>query len=232
MAWLGARPLHAHQPEDEFARLVTKAIGYIAAEHITPANRADLARWAVSGLYQAAGRPVPPELAARLRRLGGAPEGELTRLLHDARARLGSPKPLEGHRDLEAALGGLFAGLEPALRPEERSCYIPRTKVKRVQLGGPVPEPVGVGLQVERDKATGMLRVRTPLWNGPAYRAGLRAGDLITHINVDTDKAGKPLARPRVVPTQGLFAEQADEVFLGMHGTRVKLRVIPAGVAQ
>lgn len=82
------------------------------------------------------------------------------------------------------------------------------------------------------DRATGMLRVVTPILNGPAYRAGLRAGDLITHIHVHQDQGGTPLARPRVLSTRHMSVEQAEALFAGAEGTRVTLIVLPRRLSQ
>jgi carboxyl-terminal processing protease len=91
---------------------------------------------------------------------------------------------------------------------------------------------MGIGLTIESDKDTGLLRVITPILNGPAYKVGIRRGDIITQIRLNTDGSGKPLWEPKIVSTKGLSVEEAEKLFLGKAGTRVILSVIPAGTAK
>ena len=48
-----------------------------------------------------------------------------------------------------------------------------------------------------------MLLVVTPIKGSPAYKAGLKAGDIITTIIREMDSEGKPLAKPEVLDDQG-----------------------------
>ena len=73
-----------------------------------------------------------------------------------------------------------------------------------------------------------MLRVVTPVIDGPAYKAGIRAGDIITHIELKTDAAGNSLPKAKVISTKGMSVDDAYDLFLGKEGTRVTLTVIPA----
>ena len=40
---------------------------------------------------------------------------------------------------------------------------------------------------------------RAPLWDGPAYRAGVRSGDLLLEVTCWEEAYGKPLAAPETV---------------------------------
>jgi carboxyl-terminal processing protease len=231
--WGTAAPCRAAAEDPDarkFARALVEAIDLLEKEHVQPAPRAQMVRWAIQGLFRGANEPLPAEIADRFKGLEKADPQEMACLLYDARLWLRKPRALEDGKDVQAALGAVFARLEPGAVPEDRSAYAP-------------PEPIicrmpafagfsSVGLRLESDTATGMLRVVTPIYRGPAYKAGIRAGDLITHIRIDTDHQNKPLPEPRVYPTRGMSVERAAELIFGPEGTTITLTVIPAGAAR
>jgi C-terminal processing protease CtpA/Prc len=211
-----------------FARHLAQAIHILAEGHVTPTSDAKMVQWAVEGLYKEVKKPIPADIAKRLTKLDKATKEELLALLQDARAALGSRKDLEKNKDEEICLQAIFLELEPGAQPEVRSCYYP--PIEFWWCGdGPFP---GIGLSVKSDPDTGMLRVITPILNGPAYKAGIRGGDLITEIRLDTDPIGRRLWEPKIVSTKGLSVEEAEKLFLGRAGTRVLLKVIPAEPAK
>lgn len=70
---------------------------------------------------------------------------------------------------------------------------------------------IGVGVQIVNDPVTGDLKVFTPLSGMPAQRAGIRAGDIITHVN------GEPMI--------GISTEDAVDIITGPKGTDVVLTI-------
>jgi carboxyl-terminal processing protease len=89
--------------------------------------------------------------------------------------------------------------------------------------------PVGIGVELEGDPATGLARVVTPVKDSPAYQAGIRAGDLITQITFWDTPKGKPLDLPDNYHTRGQPIEEVRKRIPGKYGTSVHLTVLPEG---
>jgi carboxyl-terminal processing protease len=85
---------------------------------------------------------------------------------------------------------------------------------------------------LEVDSESKLIRVITPVRGSPAHRAGVRAGDLLTHITLTTDKEGKRLAPARVISTRGMSVKAVNDKLLGRAGTRVQLTLRRASIAK
>lgn len=72
-------------------------------------------------------------------------------------------------------------------------------------------EFVGIGIVVEGPPETELLRVVSPVYDSPAYRAGMRAGDVILEIDG--------------VPTHGMLLTQAVKMIKGQPKTTVKVKI-------
>ncbi|HEX4589940.1 MAG TPA: S41 family peptidase, partial [Gemmataceae bacterium] len=88
----------------------------------------------------------------------------------------------------------------------------------------------GIGIQIRRVAAKDALLVVSPIKGSPAYRAGLKAGDLVTQIQTDRDDKGKELPSQKIFSTQGMRTETAVKHILGPAGTKVKVWVQREGV--
>jgi carboxyl-terminal processing protease len=154
----------------------------------------------------------------------GAVAGALTtmQLQATARSTLG-PLPLEEMQQLAAvfgivkndyveavdekklisdAIGGMVAGLDPHSQYFDKKSY----KEFREGTGGKF-----VGIGIEMGMEDGVVKVVSPIEGSPAFRAGLKSGDLITRID-DT-------------AVRGLTVDQAVKRMRGDPNTKVQLTV-------
>lgn len=104
---------------------------------------------------------------------------------------------------LEAAMNGMLSSLDP------HSSYLNKDEMKDFsdRAGG---EFGGLGIQITSDK--GAIRVISPIDDTPAARAGIKAGDYITHID------GQQVF--------DLTLTQAVKKMKGRPGTKVQLTII------
>jgi carboxyl-terminal processing protease len=110
---------------------------------------------------------------------------------------------------IEGALNGMLNGLDP------HSSYMEPKSFRDMQV-----ETHGEfgGLGIEVTMEDGVLKVVAPIDDTPAAKAGLRAGDVITHLD---DEA-----------LQGLTLNQAVEKMRGPVNTKIKLKILRKGADQ
>jgi carboxyl-terminal processing protease len=103
---------------------------------------------------------------------------------------------------IEAAVEGMLAHLDP------HSTFLNKSKFRdmQVQTKG---EFGGLGIEVTMEK--GYVKVVSPIDDTPAARAGIQAGDLITHLNTE--------------PVQGLTLSEAVEKMRGPVKTNIVLTI-------
>jgi carboxyl-terminal processing protease len=111
-------------------------------------------------------------------------------------------EPVTDRDVIEAAINGMLTSLDP------HSGYMnPRTfRDMQVQTRG---EFGGLGIEVTQE--SGYIKVISPIDDTPAARAGVRAGDLITHIDGQS--------------TQGLTLNEAVERMRGPPRTEIRLTI-------
>jgi C-terminal peptidase prc len=205
-----------------FARSVLEVTARIEEDHVRRIRQGELIVWSVEGLYGQLGERVPAWLARRLRRVEDMNESERLTLLSAARKRLGRRPALEKGRDAELAVGALLGRFDPHAQ------YWPELPIWGCVVGW-LPE--GIGVRLETDRVTGLLRVVTPLKRGPAYRAGIRSGDLIRRIAWDVD-GDRPSTEARALFTRGQPLAKLEEFLQGRPRTLVHLSVVRGGVKQ
>ena len=107
---------------------------------------------------------------------------------------------------LESAIRGMLSGLDP------HSTYLDPEEYKELKIGT-TGQFGGLGIQVGMEN--GYVKVISPIDDTPAYKAGLKAGDLII------DLGGKPV--------KDMSLNDAVKVMRGKPGTKIKLSVMREG---
>ena len=111
-------------------------------------------------------------------------------------------EPVDEKKLISDAISGMVSGLDP------HSQYLDKKTFKefRENTGGRF-----VGIGIEMTMEDGLVKVVSPIEGSPAFRAGLKTGDLITRID-DT-------------PVKGLSVDQAVKRMRGEPATKVQLQV-------
>ena len=104
---------------------------------------------------------------------------------------------------IEAAINGMLSSLDP------HSSFVPAKEYDDMQV-----ETRGTfgGLGIEVTMETGLVKVVAPIDDTPAFRAGVQAGDLISHLDGD--------------PVQGLTLSEAVDKMRGEVGKAIVITVI------
>ena len=111
-------------------------------------------------------------------------------------------EPVDEKKLISDAIGGMVAGLDP------HSVYFDKKTFKEFREGT-TGKFVGVGIEIGMED--GLVKVVSPIEGSPAFRAGLKPGDLVTRID---DTAVK-----------GLSMDQAVKRMRGEPNTKVTLTI-------
>jgi carboxyl-terminal processing protease len=211
-----------------FARKVSSAVDRVNEVYIKETNPGDLTAAAIRGMYRRIEEPLPTELDEALKGAKALTEGKRMELLQTARARLGRREDLEGNKDADAAILMMMASLN-----DPYTTYYDQDTVRRM-TSALTGQFSGVGIQIRREAVRDGLLVVTPIKGSPAFRAGIRAGDLITGIVRSVDNEGNPLPEgaQREYSTKGMKTEDAIGVITGKAGTPITLKVDRDGKAM
>ena len=114
--------------------------------------------------------------------------------------------PVEDKKLLSEAISGMVASLDP------HSVYLDQ-KAYREMRESVAGKFVGVGIEVAAED--GYVKIVSPIEDSPAYRAGIKAGDLITRIDN--------------VPVKGLSLDDAVKKMRGKPGSKVTLTIARRG---
>ncbi len=117
--------------------------------------------------------------------------------------------PVQTDKLVEAAINGMLTSLDP------HSSYLsPKDfDAMEVQTKG---EFGGLGIEVTQEE--GFVKVISPMDDTPADKAGIQAGDFITHVNGES--------------VLGLNLDQAVELMRGPVGSEILITVVRQGVEQ
>jgi carboxyl-terminal processing protease len=108
---------------------------------------------------------------------------------------------------IEAAIGGMLQSLDP------HSSYMNNKRFKDMQVNTR-GEFGGLGIQVTME--AGFVKVISPIDDTPAFRAGIEAGDFVTHLDGEA--------------VQGLTLQEAVDKMRGKVGADIKLTILRKGV--
>ncbi|MDZ7593064.1 MAG: S41 family peptidase [Thiobacillus sp.] len=138
------------------------------------------------------------------------PVAEL-RAFTDVFARIKSDyvEPVEDKKLITEAITGMLTGLDP------HSAYLDAEAFKDLQVGTQ-GEFGGLGIEVGMED--GFVKVVSPIEDTPAFKAGVKPGDLIIKLD-DT-------------PVKGMTLNDAVKRMRGKPGTSIKLTIARKGVAQ
>ncbi len=207
-----------------FADGVLKVARLAKELHVQQLTMNDLVVAAVKGLYKHIEEKLPDDLKDRLAKVKGMSEDELRTLLADVRQKLGNREDLKGQKGIDTALEQMVHTLDTY------SGWISPEEVRKFERDTP-QSFIGVGIQIEKEISRDMVRISTPLRGSPAYKAGVKAGDVITHVtNVVDKETGKPLAQPERISTKGMLMDDVVNQILGEAGTPVILTLDREGV--
>lgn len=118
-------------------------------------------------------------------------------------------EPVEDKKLITEAINGMLVGLDP------HSAFLDNEEYKELQIGTQ-GEFGGLGIQVTMED--GLVKVISPIEDTPAYRAGIKTGDLIIKID---DTAVK-----------GMTLNEAIKRMRGKPDTSITLTIIREGEAE
>ncbi|MCP5278770.1 MAG: S41 family peptidase [Thiobacillus sp.] len=115
-------------------------------------------------------------------------------------------EPVEDKKLITEAINGMLAGLDP------HSSYLDTEAFKDLQVGTQ-GEFGGLGIEVGMED--GFVKVVSPIEDTPAYKAGVKAGDLVIKLD-DT-------------PVKGMSLNDAVKKMRGKPGTNITLTIVRKG---
>ena len=118
-------------------------------------------------------------------------------------------EPVEDKRLITEAINGMLSGLDP------HSAYLDNEAFKELQVGTQ-GEFGGLGIEVGMED--GFVKVVSPIEDTPAFKAGVKSGDLVIRLD-DT-------------PVKGMTLNDAVKRMRGKPGTDIVLTIIRKGEAK
>lgn len=111
-------------------------------------------------------------------------------------------EPVEDNKLLTEAISGMVSSLDP------HSAYLDKKAFKELKEG---TQGKFVGLGIEVGMEDGYVKIISPIEDSPAYRAGLKPGDLITRLDSQ--------------PVKGLTLDEAVKRMRGEPNTKITLTI-------
>jgi C-terminal peptidase prc len=202
-----------------FAEKEYDALTFVRANYIKKLNLGEMAANGIKGLYKGAEVKLPDDVSEKLAKAKDLSDKDVKALLKEARIPLGKREDLDEDKDV-----GIVARQALKKFVDDYTTYVDKENVVELdkRLDGRFR---GIGVIIRRDIARDGLLVVTPIRNSPAYKAGVKAGDLITEIIRENDEKGKPFEKPEVTTTKGMETTDAVKLIMGLPTTKLKLKV-------
>lgn len=211
----------------DFARKVSDGINVIKSNYYKPVDTGELTVAAIKGIYRKIEEKIPDDIAAKLENPKGMTRAAAEKLLAEVRTLLGKREDLNGNKGVDVALSMMMLVLDFPY-----TIYIDE-EAKKKSDSDLLGRFIGIGISIRRDIARDGLLVVSPIKGSPAYKAGLRAGDLVTEITTDMGANGRPLPEgTETVSTKGMKTEDAIKRILGRPGSLITVKVQREGVAE
>jgi carboxyl-terminal processing protease len=121
----------------------------------------------------------------------------------------GYVEPVEDRKMIANAISGMLSNLDP------HSAYLDTESFKELQVGTQ-GEFGGLGIEVGMED--GLVKVVSPIEDTPAFRAGVKAGDLIFKLDDD--------------PVKGMTLNEAVKKMRGKPGTKIRLSIFRKGESK
>jgi C-terminal peptidase prc len=208
-----------------YSSKVLRAIELVRDSYVKELNIGDLAALAIKGMFEKAEETIPEELKQKLTKVKTLKRSELSELLVEARELLGKREDLDGIADIEVSIASAMSRLDPY------SGYTEKENVER-QNGSVSGTFSGIGVQIRRDLVKDGLLVVSPIKGSPAYKGGMKSGDIIRVIRRPVDNQGNKLEKPEEISTSGMRVDEAVKLILGKPGTEVEIVVEREGVKE
>ena len=200
----------------QFALTVLRGAKLVRDNFFKDTNQGSMIDTAIVGMYKAINEKVPSSLKDKLEGIKGMKDADLLRLLSDARQQLGKREDLEKGKDISYALNAMLTKLD-------KHTYYYDPDAAKALARDTSGKFSGIGVQIKKNNVKDQLQVVTPIFGSPAYKAGLKANDIITTIIREVDENGKKLAEKETLPTKGMTTEDAVKKILGKAGTPIKV---------
>jgi len=200
-----------------FARKVRVGIDMLKEKYIKVVNEGELTAATIRGVYRRLEEPLPADLDEALKAPKELTESRQRELLKAARTHLGRREDLDDGKDVDIALTMMSASLN-----DPYTVYFDKEMVRKEESRLKA-QFSGIGIHIRRDLARDGLLVVSPIKGSPAYKAGVKAGDLIIEVRREVDPFGNKLQSEaeKVVSTRGMKTEDAINLILGKPGVPV-----------
>jgi len=202
-----------------FASKILRANEIITRKYHRDRNKVVLGVSAIRGLYAAAQVEIPAPIEKRIQQIQA--DDQIAGLLVDARVEFGSRPEFADPRDVEAALRHVCRQLDA------HSALMDAHAMERLRWQQNTTKLSEIGILTRRQPG-GAVEVRLAYKDGPAFRAGVRAGDVITHFK--PHERGE--AEPRTIPAAALSEDELERLLWGPTNSVVSLVLERPAIAE